>query len=156
VTGPGAGWRGNHEDEARYEFEDVWNRSRHALHGVLFVYGPLAIIGFPCLMGDDTEFIGDRPPLPYLSEEWLPAVMRKAGRAGRRIRLMHEPPAGTMFSDAGSVVAGNPDWIVAIERFSPWLTISGHHYITPVKEIVGTTPHCPKNRTNAKLAGVSR
>jgi hypothetical protein len=39
--------------------------------------------------------------------------------------LMHETPTGTPLSLKGSVVAGNPQWNSAIQRFSPWLTISG-------------------------------
>jgi Icc-related predicted phosphoesterase len=46
---------------------------------------------------------------------------------------MHEPPAGTPLSERGSLVEGNPDWVTAIERFSPWLTVSGHDHITPIR-----------------------
>ncbi len=127
--------RGNHEDEAWRAFADAWQRSGrplNALHGELFSHGPLTMIGFPCLMGDESPFAGEKPLLPFLSDEWPPAVMRKAGSAGRTIWLLHEPPTGTPLSNANSLVAGNPDWINAIERFSPWLTISGHDHITPI------------------------
>jgi len=51
----------------------------------------------------------------------------------RTLWLMHEPPTGTRLSQKGTVVAGNPNWNNAIERFSPWLTISGHDHQTPLK-----------------------
>ena len=128
--------RGNHEDDAWRDFVEAWNtsgRPLHALHGEVFTHGPMTIVGFPCLMGDEIAFIGERPPLPIESDEWLPEVILPAGRAARTLWLMHEPPAGTPLSAAGSVVEGNPDWVTAIERFSPWLTISGHDHITPIR-----------------------
>ena len=127
--------RGNHEDEAWWNFADVWNKSGrplHALHGQVFTRGPLTIVGFPCNMGDETAFIGDREPLAYDSDEWLPEVILPAGRAARTIWLMHEPPSGTPLSKRGSIVEGNPEWVQAIKRFSPWLTISGHDHRTPI------------------------
>ncbi len=30
-------------------------------------------------------------------------------------------------------VGGNRRWVEAIERFSPWLTISGHDHLTPIR-----------------------
>jgi hypothetical protein len=79
------------------------------------------LLGFPCLTGDETAFIGDRSSLPVWSDDWLPEVMRKAGRAARTLWLMHEPPHGSVLSAS----YGNADWVTAIERFSPWLTVSG-------------------------------
>ena len=60
--------RGNHEDEAWGLFAEAWNKSGrplHALHGEVFSRGPLTIVGFPCHMGDETAFLGDREPLAY-------------------------------------------------------------------------------------------
>ena len=128
--------RGNHEDNAWLDFVEAWNlsgRPLHALHGEVFAHGPMTIVGFPCLMGDESAFIGERLPFPIESDEWLPDVILPAGRAARTLWLMHEPPAGTPLSASGSVVEGNPDWVTAIERFSPWLTISGHDHLTPIR-----------------------
>ena len=126
--------RGNHEDEAWLTFASHWQpsgRPLHALHGEPFSVGPLTMIGFPCLMGDETAFIGDRSPLSAFSEDWLPAIIHRTGPAGRAIWLMHEPPTGTPLSARNSVVEGNPDWITAIERFAPRLTVAGHDHLTP-------------------------
>ena len=128
--------RGNHEDEAWGLFAEAWNKSGrplHALHGQVFARGPLTIIGFPCDMGDETAFIGSREPLAYDSDEWLPEVILPAGPAARTLWLMHEPPSGTPRSKMGSMVEGNPEWVPAIRRFSPWLTISGHDHLTPIQ-----------------------
>jgi Icc-related predicted phosphoesterase len=45
---------------------------------------------------------------------------------------MHEPPAGTPLSETNGPMAGNREWIEAIERFSPWLTLSGHDHESPL------------------------
>jgi Icc-related predicted phosphoesterase len=128
--------RGNHEDEAWWVFAEAWKmsgRPLRALHGEVFTSGPLTIVGFPCVMGDETAFIGDRESLPIEPDDWLPAVILPAGRAARTLWLMHEPPAGTPLSRRGSIVEGNPEWVQAIKRFSPWLTISGHDHLTPIR-----------------------
>jgi Icc-related predicted phosphoesterase len=128
--------RGNHEDEAWWLFAEAWNKSGrplYALHGQAFTHGPLMILGFPCHMGDETAFIGDREPLAYDPDEWLPEVILSTGRAARTLWLMHEPPSGTPLSKRGSVVEGNPEWVQAIKRFSPWLTISGHDHRAPIQ-----------------------
>jgi Icc-related predicted phosphoesterase len=128
--------RGNHEDEAWWPFAEAWSKSGrplHALHGQVFARGPLTIVGFPCQMGDETAFIGDREPFALDPNEWLPEVIIPAGRAARTLWLMHEPPAGTPLSKRGSVVEGNAEWVQAIKRFSPWLTISGHDHRTPIR-----------------------
>lgn len=124
--------RGNHEDSAWLEFAEAWKRSGrplHALHGEPFVHGPLVLLGFPCLTGDETAYIGNRSPLPVWSDEWLPNVMRKGGRAARTLWLMHEPPNGSTLSSG----FGNSDWVTAIERFSPWLTVAGHEHLSPIR-----------------------
>jgi len=127
--------RGNHEDEAWLEFAEAWKktgRPMYQLHGEAFTYGPLALVGFPCALGDETAFIGDRSPLPFESEEWLLAVIESIGVSARTLWLMHEPPTGTPLSKPDSITEGNPEWVTAIERYSPWLTISGHDHITPI------------------------
>ena len=49
--------RGNHEDEAWWEFAEIWKsagRPVRALHGELFSHGPMTLLGFPCLMESST------------------------------------------------------------------------------------------------------
>ena len=128
--------RGNHEDDAWFLFAEAWKalgRPLHALHGEVFTQGSMMLLGFPCSMGDEHAFLANRAPLPIESEGWLPGVMLSAGPAARTLWLMHEPPAGTPLSRPGSVVEGNPEWVQAIKRFSPWLTISGHDHLTPIQ-----------------------
>jgi Icc-related predicted phosphoesterase len=127
--------RGNHESANWLFFAEEWRKSGrplHALNGEVFVRGPLTFVGFPCLMGDETEFIGGREPLAMDPAEWLPKVIRRTGSAARILWLMHEPPAGTPLSSPASVVEGNLEWVWAIKHFSPWLTISGHDHLTPI------------------------
>jgi len=151
--------RGNHEDDAWFLFAEAWKalgRPLHALHGEVFAQGPMMIVGFPCSMGDEHAFLANRAPLPIESEGWLPGVMLSAGPAARTLWLMHEPPTGTPLSQRGSLVEGNPDWVTAIERFSPWLSIAGHDHLTPIRSkcwhhhngqttcvFVGQTDHGP-------------
>lgn len=133
--------RGNHEDSNWWEFLAAWQatgRPLHALDRSVFVHGPLAMVGFPCLMGDETAFVeslGDGEARCDDREDdllaWLPKVLLPHGAASRTLWLMHEPPAGTPLSKAGSVVGGNPEWTSAIECYSPWLTVSGHDHVTP-------------------------
>ena len=128
--------RGNHEEDDWLPFAKAWNSTGKlltTLHGEAFVQGPLTLLGFPCSMGDETAFIGDRAPLSFDSDDWLPVALRQNGRAGRTLWLMHEPPTGTPLTQNGSVVEGNPDWVPAIKRFSPLLVISGHDHLTPIQ-----------------------
>lgn len=135
--------RGNHEDSNWGEFFIAWlatGRPLHALHRSVFVHGPLVIVGFPCLMGDETAFVelltsgeGGDHDCEADSLDWLPKALLPHGAASRTLWLMHEPPTGTPLTKAGSVVEGNPEWLTAIERYSPWLTISGHDHVTPRK-----------------------
>jgi len=60
--------RGNHEDANWLEFAVCWRRSGHplvTLNGETFQFGPLDIVGFPCLLGTEDYFIAPREPLPY-------------------------------------------------------------------------------------------
>ena len=128
--------RGNHEEEAWQAFATAWcgtGRRLNALHGEMFVHGPMVIVGFPCLLGDETSYLGPRQPLPADATEWLPSLLRARGSAMRTLWLMHEPPAGTPLSETDGPLAGNPEWVEAIERFEPWLTISGHDHETPIQ-----------------------
>ena len=147
--------RGNHEDSTWWDFADEWNKSGrklHALHGEAFVHGPLVIIGFPCLLGQEDAFIYPREPLPADTDSWLPGLMRTHGAAARALWLMHEPPSGTPLSAAGTVVEGNPEWTEAIARFSPWLTIFGHDHRTPLLQ---NRWHCRLGQTTCVNVGQS-
>src|SRR5688572_23295831 len=90
--------RGNHEHDNWLEFETAWRGARQklvTLHGEAFVYGPLVIIGFPCLLGDEDAFRGDRPLLEIAPHTWLRPLLSQFGPAMRTLWLMHEPPLGT-------------------------------------------------------------
>jgi len=127
--------RGNHEEDNWRQFAGAWaktGRNLNALHGEAFAHGPLVLVGFPCLLGDETAYLGAREPLPADPCAWLPALLRSHGPAMRTLWLMHEPPAGTPLSETNGPMAGNREWIDAIERFSPWLTLSGHDHESPL------------------------
>ena len=126
--------RGNHEDYGWWEFAAAWDetgRGLNALHGEVFVKGPLAVLGFPCSMGDETAYLGVRESLPTDMDGWLPGVVRANGVAARTLWLMHEPPANTPLAQPAGPVMGNVQWNEAIDRFSPWLTVSGHDHRSP-------------------------
>jgi Icc-related predicted phosphoesterase len=47
---------------------------------------------------------------------------------------MHEPPTGSPLAAKGDgPMSGNAEWNEAIEKFSPWLTISGHDHDSPIR-----------------------
>lgn len=128
--------RGNHEYLNWLEFEQAWNRTGRKLvklHGQAAAFGSAVVVGFPCYLGNDDPFAGDQVERPYDPNVWLPKVLNGFGPAMRTLWLMHETPVGTPLSNPNSPVAGNRDWNVAIERFSPSLTISGHDHITPIR-----------------------
>lgn len=128
--------RGNHEDENWWGFEKAWantGRKLNALHGEAFVWGPLVIVGFPCDLGDETAFVGNRNSLAHPPHQWLSALLRRHGAAMRTLWLMHEPPFGTPLTVKSGPVSGNQLWNQVIEQFSPWLVISGHDHDTPIR-----------------------
>ena len=61
------------------------------------------------------------------AEEW------KA--SGRELHLLEGQAFtyGTPLSAAEGYLAGNIEWTVAIERFSPWLVVFGHDHQTPLR-----------------------
>jgi hypothetical protein len=68
--------RGNHEDSAWWGFADGWRQSGRELHlleGSCFAYGPLVVVGFPCLMLPGTGIGADLPANP---DKWLPKLLR--------------------------------------------------------------------------------
>jgi len=68
---------------------------------------------------------------PGAIETWLPRLTRKHGPPSRALWLMHEPPCGTPLSERAGPVSGNPEWLEAIERFSPLLVLCGHDHNSP-------------------------
>ena len=139
--------RGNHEDENWNQFLVAWpikSRRLTLLHGSCFHHGPLVVLGFPCLLGDQVPFedsigtvvVETPPPLldrPAEIDTWLPKIIHAHGPASRALWLMHEPPSGTPLSTPFGPVSGNPEWVGAIARFSPQLVLCGHDHVTPMK-----------------------
>lgn len=126
--------RGNHEDEGWMPFETAWARTArplNALHAEAFRLGPLVIVGFPCLLGEDAFFLGMRPPSPADPSEWLRPILRTCGPAARTLWLMHEPPRGTKLSEEEGPLSGNSEWMTAIEDFLPLAVVFGHDHNTP-------------------------
>lgn len=129
--------RGNHEDDAWLNFESAWRkmgRPLHALHGEVFLNGPIAITGFPCSLGVEDPFLGERPPLSDDAFEWFPNLLEVSRGAARTLWLMHEPPTGSPLAAKGDgPLSGNREWNKAIARFSPLLTVSGHDHSSPIR-----------------------
>jgi hypothetical protein len=140
--------RGNHEDANWTEFVAAWPHEQRplvALYGTSISIGPLVIVGFPCMTGSEFTWCAHlnaksnlmelappkhRDEMPIEFERWLPQLMRQVGPAARALWLMHEPPvARPVASDHLS----NTEWRAAIERFQPYVTVSGHDHITPLK-----------------------
>jgi Icc-related predicted phosphoesterase len=125
--------RGNHEHDNWVEFEAAWRGVRQklvTLHGEAFVYGPLVIIGFPCLLGIEDAFRGDRPLLEIAPDTWLRPLLKKFGPAMRTLWLMHEPPLGTPLAPEAGVIAGHREWMEAIEWLEPKVVVFGHDHNT--------------------------
>ena len=80
--------RGNHEDEALWEFHASYcreGREFRLIDGQAIEIGPLVIIGFPCLIGGAEGFLTD---VPADLDRWLPQLMRRYGPAARTLWLM--------------------------------------------------------------------
>ncbi|MDD2708679.1 MAG: metallophosphoesterase [Verrucomicrobiae bacterium] len=102
--------RGNHENRNWLQFEKTWRESArpvHALNGEVFAYGPMRLAGFPCLMGCEDAFIGQKPVISADAKQWFPKLLAQHGASVRTLWLMHEPPTGTRISAKGSIVEGN-------------------------------------------------
>ena len=125
--------RGNHEADGWLRFAEAWRgtgRGLNALNGEAFVCGSLVIVGFPCALGDELWYLEGRESVPLEADLWFPQILRKLGPASRTLWLMHEPPKGTwLTSETGIMSVGA--WRRAVERYSPWLTVSGHDHSTP-------------------------
>lgn len=128
--------RGNHEGLQFLEFADAvssTDRTLTTLHGEAAQVGRLTVVGFPCLLGDETAFSYTKPALPSTPGAWLPPLLRRIGPAARAIWFMHEPPARTKLSERSGPLAGNAEWTELIERFAPRLVICGHDHETPMR-----------------------
>lgn len=126
--------RGNHESFRWLDFEIAWSatgRPLHALHGTAVTLGPLVIVGFPCLLGDDSAYAEGRRLDDYAYEEWLPGLLAQLGPAGRTLWLIHEPTDAAL----AAPWACEPTWRGAIEDYQPRVVVSGHDHDTP--EITG-------------------
>jgi Icc-related predicted phosphoesterase len=148
--------RGNHEDTNWSEFVAAWphqKRELSALYGSAMSFGPLVVVGFPCMLGNEftwTQHLRNasnqmelcparcRNELPSDPEEWLPNLIHHVGQAGRTLWLMHESPIALPLADPSSF---NPAWRTALELYSPRLIVSGHDHRTPLMQ----------NRWNARL-----
>lgn len=127
--------RGNHEMENWEPFARCWLKTGRTLnipHGDVTVIGPLVIVGFPCTFGNEESFLMGRKSVGYNATTWLPDLLEQHGAAVRTLWLMHEPAAYTKLCEPEGLMAGVDEWSEAIERYQPWLTISGHDHETPV------------------------
>jgi Icc-related predicted phosphoesterase len=140
--------RGNHEDSNWSHFVYAWphdQRKLIGLHGTGYIVGPLVIIGFPCLMGWEDTWCEHLPAagnvmeiycakhraaLPSDPDEWLPALLRQFGAAGRALWLMHESPVAQPIAHPQSRSLA---WTGAVERYSPRVVVCGHDHNTPIR-----------------------
>lgn len=140
--------RGNHEDSNWTQFVTAWPHDRRplrALYGSAYTIGPLVVVGFPCLTGNEfawcahleagtteMKLVPSRASSEILDEpdQWLGKLMRELGPTGRTLWLMHEPPVAKPIGNARTC---NAIWSAAIQRFSPRLVISGHDHESPLK-----------------------
>jgi Icc-related predicted phosphoesterase len=119
--------RGNHETSNFIEFAESFStsgRAMVALHGEAHSRGPLVIIGFPCLLGDDFGFTLDKSPIPPHPSVWLPRLMKARGPACRAIWLAHEPVTG---------IFGSSELREMVDRFQPMLVVHGHDHQSPIR-----------------------
>ena len=128
--------RGNHEASAWLDFTRGWHESGRPLHALnrnAFVHGPMVIVGFPCLMGDEFHYADGESPKKPKSLDWLDVIMKAHGPAAKGIWLMHEPPTGIGISSRREMELCIPQWKTAITRYDPMTTISGHDHETAMK-----------------------
>jgi Icc-related predicted phosphoesterase len=126
--------RGNHETDNWEPFVERWlesGRPLHIPHGDAVALGPLVLVGFPCGFAHEKYFLMGRPDT-FDAEKWLPKVWEQYGPAALSLWLMHEPPARTKLCEEEGLMAGLEEWRTAIEKYQPWLTVSGHDHETPV------------------------
>ncbi len=127
--------RGNHEMENWQQFANCWlktGRALHIPHGDAVAFGPLVLVGFPCTFGNEEYFLMGRSDVPLEVDQWMPKILEQYGRAARTLWLLHEPPAKTRLCELEGLMAGVEEWRTAIEKYQPWITLSGHDHETPV------------------------
>ncbi len=127
--------RGNHEMENWEPFARQWMRTGRTLntpHGDATVIGPLVVVGFPCTYGNEEYFLMGKPDVEMDPAVWMPQILEQHGRAARTLWLLHEPPAYTKLCAEEGLMTGVDEWAEAIERYQPWLTISGHDHFSPI------------------------
>ncbi len=122
--------RGNHEDA---NWLDFYPQRIISLNGNAVASGPLVIVGFPCLLGDESWFLEGSAGVSANASDWFPKVARSYGSAARTLWLMHEPPSGTRLSVTTGPLAGNDEWRDAIAKYAPLLVICGHDHQTPFR-----------------------
>ncbi len=120
--------RGNHEDANWLDFLPGRTIS---LNGNAVAFGPLVIVGFPCLLGDESWFLEGGDPASTDARQWFPSITRRYGAAARTLWLMHEPPSGTCLSMHTGPLSGNAEWRDAINCYSPLAAVFGHDHQTP-------------------------
>lgn len=124
---------GNHEQDNWLPFLSAWSaagRVPQVLAGGALRFGPLVVVGFPCLMVE-REDLFDSVPRPAV--KWLSALAKQHGPAFRTLWLMHEPPCGTPLSASSGPVSGNSEWMAAVEHYAPRLVLFGHDHATPLR-----------------------
>lgn len=117
--------RGNHDSEGWMEFANGWRRSGRplqALNGEVYLLGSLAVVGFPCQLGDPFHFIEGQESRQLQGDNWLDQIIQRYGPAARALWLMHEPPLDE---------AVGLGWSEAMKRYAPRLVISGHTHDAP-------------------------
>jgi Icc-related predicted phosphoesterase len=123
--------KGNHDPVKLPEFRRHWaiatDRPLRILDRQAVAVGPLAVVGFPCLLGnweDDLEELAQ-------TDTWMPRLVGEFGAAMRTLWLMHEPPLGTALSARDGPLAGNAEWMGIVQRLEPLVVIFGHDHDTP-------------------------
>ena len=129
--------RGNHEDENWLDFRCAWEAVRKTaptrLNGDFTRIGEIGVVGFPCAMGMEEAFSEGRCLGSEHYSYWLDKQLSEHGDAAKQLWIMHEPPTGTLLTEAGSVVEGHLWWRDAIEEHQPKLVICGHDHQTPIR-----------------------
>jgi Icc-related predicted phosphoesterase len=122
---------GNHEPPCWDAFATAWaatGRVLNVLHGSAFIFGPLKIVGFPCLMGGHDFHLQGVPRLfDKHASSWLSTLMFNEGQAALSCWLMHEPPMRELCEEW----AFCEDWYRETDRWQPLVTVSGHDHKFP-------------------------
>ena len=121
---------GNHDVGCWDAFHEAWvETGRQAIvpNASAVSFGPLVIVGFPCLVGWHENLDGVTNPFARDYESWLPDLLERHQAAARSLWLMHEPPHPQLCEEW----AFSAPWREAIERYQPAIAVSGHDHRTP-------------------------